>query len=218
MPKDPSELPYWNYDGSSTAQAPGTDSEVYLIPRRIFKDPFRKGNNILVMCDQYLPPDAVEGADCKNLKPIPTNTRAACAASMAKVMDQVRSAATRTFRTVAVTAHCFALHFVFAACLPCCAYPCSMSFCHSSCQGYAQCPAICAYVSQHLPLCAGALVWHRAGVHASGHQHQVAPRLARWRLPWTPGTLLLLCRRRLRDRSRPVRGALRALSHSTILP
>lgn len=93
MPKDPSELPYWNYDGSSTAQAPGTDSEVYLIPRRIFKDPFRKGNNILVMCDQYLPPDAVEGADCKNLKPIPSNTRAACAASMAKVMDQVRSAA-----------------------------------------------------------------------------------------------------------------------------
>lgn len=31
----------WNYDGSSTGQAPGHDSEVYLVPRAIFKDPFR---------------------------------------------------------------------------------------------------------------------------------------------------------------------------------
>ncbi len=35
------ELPTWNYDGSSTGQAPGHDSEVYMIPRAIFKDPFR---------------------------------------------------------------------------------------------------------------------------------------------------------------------------------
>jgi glutamine synthetase len=28
-----SELPEWNYDGSSTGQAPGHDSEVYLLPR-----------------------------------------------------------------------------------------------------------------------------------------------------------------------------------------
>lgn len=27
---DPSELPKWNYDGSSTNQAPGKDSEVIL--------------------------------------------------------------------------------------------------------------------------------------------------------------------------------------------
>lgn len=37
------DLPHWNYDGSSTGQAPGHDSEVYLIPRSIFKDPFRYG-------------------------------------------------------------------------------------------------------------------------------------------------------------------------------
>lgn len=37
----PQDLPHWNYDGSSTGQAPGHDSEVYLIPRSIFKDPFR---------------------------------------------------------------------------------------------------------------------------------------------------------------------------------
>jgi glutamine synthetase len=47
--EDPSELPKWNYDGSSTGQAPGEDSEVILYPQAIFKDPFRGGNNILVL-------------------------------------------------------------------------------------------------------------------------------------------------------------------------
>uniref|UniRef100_A0A453PIA8 glutamine synthetase n=1 Tax=Aegilops tauschii subsp. strangulata TaxID=200361 RepID=A0A453PIA8_AEGTS len=62
---DPSKLPKWNYDGSSTGQAPGEDSEVILYPQAIFKDPFRKGNNILVMCDCYTPAGV----------PIPTNKR-----------------------------------------------------------------------------------------------------------------------------------------------
>ncbi|CAM8940627.1 unnamed protein product [Rhodiola kirilowii] len=44
----PANLPKWNYDGSSTGQAPGEDSEVILYPQAIFKDPFRRGNNILV--------------------------------------------------------------------------------------------------------------------------------------------------------------------------
>ncbi|CAA2980049.1 glutamine synthetase leaf isozyme, chloroplastic-like [Olea europaea var. sylvestris] len=61
----PSELPKWNYDGSSTGQAPGEDSEVILYPQAIFKDPFRGGNNILVICDAYTP----QG------EPIPTNKR-----------------------------------------------------------------------------------------------------------------------------------------------
>merc|ERR1719499_764417 len=52
-----SELPHWNYDGSSCGQAPGTDSEVYLVPRQVYKDPFRPGcGNLLVMCDCYEPP------------------------------------------------------------------------------------------------------------------------------------------------------------------
>ncbi|XWS75372.1 hypothetical protein CRYUN_Cryun01aG0081100 [Craigia yunnanensis] len=45
---DPSKLPKWNYDGSSTDQAPREDSEVILYPQAIFKDPFGRGNNILV--------------------------------------------------------------------------------------------------------------------------------------------------------------------------
>ncbi|XP_073016743.1 glutamine synthetase-like [Primulina eburnea] len=55
MVKDPSKLPKWNYDGSSTGQAPGEDSEVIMYPQAIFKDPFSRGNNILVMCDAYTP-------------------------------------------------------------------------------------------------------------------------------------------------------------------
>ena len=44
-----SDLPDWNFDGSSTGQAPGDDSEVILVPRAIFKDPFKAGDHILVM-------------------------------------------------------------------------------------------------------------------------------------------------------------------------
>ncbi|KAL3719548.1 hypothetical protein ACJRO7_004506 [Eucalyptus globulus] len=66
---DPSKLPKWNYDGSSTNQAPGEDSEVILYPQAIFKDPFRRGDNILVMCDAYTPAG----------EPIPTNKRHAAA-------------------------------------------------------------------------------------------------------------------------------------------
>ncbi|KAK9003459.1 hypothetical protein V6N11_061021 [Hibiscus sabdariffa] len=77
----PSELPKWNYDGSSTGQAPGDDSEVIIYPQAIFKDPFRGGNNILVICDAYTPAG----------EPIPTNKRARAAEifSNKKVVDEV---------------------------------------------------------------------------------------------------------------------------------
>lgn len=63
-------LPKWNFDGSSTDQAPGDDSEVILRPVRIFNDPFRPREdgkkNILVMCDTWTPAG----------EPLPTNSRA----------------------------------------------------------------------------------------------------------------------------------------------
>jgi glutamine synthetase len=61
------QLRIWNYDGSSTGQAPGKDSEVYLKPVKFYPDPFRGGKNIIVLCEACLP-------DGK-LTPIPTNTR-----------------------------------------------------------------------------------------------------------------------------------------------
>lgn len=68
-------LPKWNFDGSSTGQAPGDDSEVILRPCRIFADPFRPRSdgidNILVMCDTWTPAG----------EPLPTNARAVAAAA-----------------------------------------------------------------------------------------------------------------------------------------
>lgn len=34
-PSKVEDLPVWNFDGSSTGQAPGTDSEVFLVPRSV---------------------------------------------------------------------------------------------------------------------------------------------------------------------------------------
>ncbi|AMD22986.1 HHR217Wp [Eremothecium sinecaudum] len=45
------ELPEWNFDGSSTGQAPGHDSDVYLKPVAFYPDPIRKGDNILVLSE-----------------------------------------------------------------------------------------------------------------------------------------------------------------------
>jgi len=61
-----SSLPIWNYDGSSTNQAVGNDSEVFIRPQTIYNDPFRPNSeNYLIMCDTLLP----------NGSPHPTNTR-----------------------------------------------------------------------------------------------------------------------------------------------
>jgi len=51
MPNNVSELPEWNFDGSSTAQAPGEDSDVYLRPVAMYPDPFRGGDNMLVLTE-----------------------------------------------------------------------------------------------------------------------------------------------------------------------
>ena len=56
------DLSVWNYDGSSTDQAQGTDSEVIIKPRALFNDPFRGGANKMVLCDTYRP----DGSPLKN--------------------------------------------------------------------------------------------------------------------------------------------------------
>jgi glutamine synthetase len=47
----PKDLPVWNFDGSSTGQAPGDNSDVYLRPVAVFPDPFRLHGNILVLTE-----------------------------------------------------------------------------------------------------------------------------------------------------------------------
>jgi glutamine synthetase len=69
-------LPIWNYDGSSTYQAEGSNSDVYLYPVTIYKDPFRRGNNILVLCDRF------DGT------PTESNKRNSCLETVNKCKDQ----------------------------------------------------------------------------------------------------------------------------------
>ncbi|CEJ93056.1 Putative Glutamine synthetase [[Torrubiella] hemipterigena] len=45
------DLPVWNFDGSSTEQAPGDNSDVYLRPCAIYPDPFRGSPNIIVLAE-----------------------------------------------------------------------------------------------------------------------------------------------------------------------
>ena len=74
----------WNYDGSSTGQAPGEDSEVLLKPCAFSNDPFRGAPHILVVCSAHLlDVDAPKGLGA----PIPTNTRDKCAETIEKVKD-----------------------------------------------------------------------------------------------------------------------------------
>ncbi len=47
----PEDLPIWNFDGSSTEQAPGENSDVYLRPCAVFPDPFRGEPNIIVLAE-----------------------------------------------------------------------------------------------------------------------------------------------------------------------
>ena len=63
------EPPLWGFDGSSTQQASGDQSDCVLRPVATFKDPLRGGENILVMCE-------VLNVD---MTPHASNTRAACA-------------------------------------------------------------------------------------------------------------------------------------------
>jgi len=55
------KFPDWNYDGSSTGQAKGNDSEIVIKPKSVFRDPFslvgdlKRYNSYIVICDTYLP-------------------------------------------------------------------------------------------------------------------------------------------------------------------
>ena len=50
---DPDAYPSWGYDGSSTYQAAGDDSDLILQPVRVVRDPMRGGDARLVLCEVF---------------------------------------------------------------------------------------------------------------------------------------------------------------------
>jgi glutamine synthetase len=71
------EPPIWGFDGSSTNQAPGSNSDCVLQPVLVVPDPMRGGDHKLVMTEVLL----------TDMSPHPTNTRSACA----EVSDRYKS-------------------------------------------------------------------------------------------------------------------------------
>lgn len=52
---DPNAYPAWGFDGSSTYQATGQDSDLVLRPVRVLQDPMRGGDARLVLCEVMNP-------------------------------------------------------------------------------------------------------------------------------------------------------------------
>ena len=77
--QDGGEPGIWGYDGSSTNQASGDNSDVVLQPVRSVPDPIRGGDDIIVMCETAL---------TKDRSPHPTNTRAKAREAFDKYGDQ----------------------------------------------------------------------------------------------------------------------------------
>jgi glutamine synthetase len=75
---DGAERPIWGFDGSSTNQAPGANSDCVLSPVASFPDPIRGGDDVLVMCEVLLP----------DMTPHATNTRAQLRPLAEKFADQ----------------------------------------------------------------------------------------------------------------------------------
>ena len=78
MPENPSQIPIWNYDGSSTGQAEGKKSDTYLTPVMMYADPFLEGNNKLVLCETY---------KHDKTTPTETNRRRECTLLMERAKD-----------------------------------------------------------------------------------------------------------------------------------
>jgi|TARA_B110001454_G_scaffold79258_1_gene76561 glutamine synthetase len=78
LPDGTTDFPIWGFDGSSTNQAPGKNSDCVLRPVYSCPDPVRGGDDVLVMCEVLL----------TDMTPHPTNTRAACAVVAEKFADE----------------------------------------------------------------------------------------------------------------------------------
>lgn len=77
-PTSPDDLPIWNYDGSSTRQSEGENSDCYIKPVAMYRDPFRQDPHKIVLCEAY---------DYQMI-PLPQNKRRKCVQYMKHVEKQ----------------------------------------------------------------------------------------------------------------------------------
>jgi glutamine synthetase len=75
---NPADLPIWGFDGSSTNQAPGSNSDCVLQPVFACPDPIRGGDDLLVLCEVLL----------TDMTPHDSNTRALLRPVAEKYADQ----------------------------------------------------------------------------------------------------------------------------------
>ncbi|XP_059398286.1 glutamine synthetase-like [Carassius carassius] len=76
-PKSVADIPEWNFDGSSTGQSKGHNSDMLLIPVCMFRDPFLLDPNKLVLCEVLK----------HTREPAESNHRNCCNKVMEKVKD-----------------------------------------------------------------------------------------------------------------------------------
>jgi glutamine synthetase len=81
LPESPrvEDFPSWSFDGSSTGQAEGDDSDCLLRPVRVYNDPFRGAGNYLVLCE----------VDDPNGKAHSSNQRARLRATLTEAGDEL---------------------------------------------------------------------------------------------------------------------------------
>ena len=60
-----SDIPDWGFDGSSTMQAAGKDSDCMLKPVSYIQDPIREGDNLLAMCEVMNPDGSVHDSNTR---------------------------------------------------------------------------------------------------------------------------------------------------------
>ncbi|XP_030760469.1 glutamine synthetase 2 cytoplasmic-like [Sitophilus oryzae] len=77
VPSTYKECPNWTFDGSSTFFSGPEKSDYYIVPIAMYPDPFRRGNNKIVLCEAFTP----------EKKPTKTNNRQCCIETLNKVCD-----------------------------------------------------------------------------------------------------------------------------------
>ncbi|KAH1005778.1 glutamine synthetase 2 cytoplasmic isoform X1 [Dendroctonus ponderosae] len=72
------DCPNWSFDGSSTFFSTPEQSDNYIVPIAMYADPFRRGNNKMVLCETF----------SHDKKPTKTNHRQCCIEVLNKVCEQ----------------------------------------------------------------------------------------------------------------------------------